>query len=72
MSPEKGDGGGQPEDDEPEGEPAEGGVRGSVTEKTGMVGEKVGAVKESVPTRRRRSSRSPDSGSWPRWRPSGR
>jgi exonuclease VII small subunit len=48
--PEEGDGGGEPEDDEPEGEPAEGGVRGSVTDKAGMVGEKVGAVKESVPT----------------------
>jgi hypothetical protein len=47
--PEEGDGGGQPEDDEPEGEPAEGGVRGRVSEKAGMVGEKVGAVKESVP-----------------------
>lgn len=47
--PEEGEGG-QPEDDEPEGEPAEGGVRGSVTEKAGMVGEKVAAVKESVPT----------------------
>ena len=67
--PEESDGGGQPEDDEPEGEPAEGGVRGKVTEKAGMVGEKVGAVKESVPSRRRRS-RSPDSGSWPGWRPS--
>jgi hypothetical protein len=48
--PEKGDSGGQPEDDEPEGERAEGGVRGSVTEKAGIVGEKVGAVKESIPT----------------------
>lgn len=48
--PEEGDSGGQPEDDEPEGEPAEGGVRGSVTEKAGIVGEKVGAVKESIPT----------------------
>ena len=44
--PEEGEG----EDDEPEGEPAEDGVRGRVTEKAGMVGEKVGAVKESVPT----------------------
>jgi hypothetical protein len=42
---EDGGGGGQSE-----GEPAEGGVRGSVTEMAGMVGEKVGAVKESVPT----------------------
>jgi hypothetical protein len=50
SEPEEGDGGGQPEDDEPEGEPAEGGVRGRVTEKAGKVGEKVGAVKESVPT----------------------
>jgi hypothetical protein len=41
---------GEREDDEPEGEPAEGGVRGTLTEKAGMVGEKVGAVKESVPT----------------------
>jgi len=48
--PEEGASGGQPEDDQPEGEPAEGGVRGSVTETAGMVGEKVGAVKESVPT----------------------
>jgi hypothetical protein len=48
--PEEGEGGGQPEDDEPEGEAAEGGVRGRVSEKAGMVGEKVGAVKESVPT----------------------
>lgn len=48
--PEEGDSGGHPEDDEPEGEPAEGGVRGSVTEKAGIVGEKLGAVKESLPT----------------------
>lgn len=48
--PEEGDDEGQPEDDEPEGEPAEGGVRGTLTEKAGMVGEKFGAVKESVPT----------------------
>jgi hypothetical protein len=47
--PEEGDGGSEPEDDNPEGEPAEGGVRGRVSEKAGMVGEKVGAVKESVP-----------------------
>jgi hypothetical protein len=47
--PEEGDGGGQSED-EPEDEPAEGGVRGAVTEKAGMVGEKVGALKENVPT----------------------
>jgi hypothetical protein len=40
----------EPEDDEPEGEPAEGGVRGRVSEKADMVGEKLGAVKESVPT----------------------
>ena len=50
SQPEEGDGGGQPEADEPEGEPAEGGVRGRLTEKAGMVGEKVGQVKESVPT----------------------
>jgi hypothetical protein len=50
REPEEGDGGGQPEDDETEGEPAEGGVRGKVTEKAGFVGEKVGQVKESVPT----------------------
>jgi hypothetical protein len=48
--PAEGDGGGQPEHDEAEGEPAEGGVRGKVTEKAGKVGEKVEAVKESVPT----------------------
>jgi hypothetical protein len=48
--PEEGEGGSQPDDDEPEGEPVEGGVRGSVSEKAGMVGEKLGAVKESVPT----------------------
>jgi hypothetical protein len=44
--PEEGDGRGQPEDDEP----AEGGVRGRVSEKAGIVGEKVESVKESVPT----------------------
>jgi hypothetical protein len=44
--PEEGDGGGQPE----ENEPAEGGVRGRLTEKAGMVGEKAESVKESVPT----------------------
>jgi hypothetical protein len=48
--PEEGEGGDQPEDDEPEGEPAEGGVGGSVSEKAGMVGKRLGAVKESVPT----------------------
>jgi hypothetical protein len=47
---EEGDDEGEPEDDEPEGEPAEGGVRGTLTEKAGTVGEKFGAVKESVPT----------------------
>jgi hypothetical protein len=44
--PEEGDGGGQPEDDEP----AEGGVRGTVSDKAGMMGEKVESVKESIPT----------------------
>ena len=39
-----------PDDDQPEGEPVEGGVPGSVTEKAGMVGKRLGAVKESVPT----------------------
>jgi hypothetical protein len=48
SEPEQGHGEGQHEDDEPEGD--EGGVRGTLTEKAGMVGEKVGAVKESVPT----------------------
>jgi hypothetical protein len=43
---EEGDDEGEPEDDEP----AEGGVRVTLTEKAGIVGEKVGAVKESVPT----------------------
>jgi hypothetical protein len=43
---EAGDDEGEPEDDEP----AEGGVRGTLTEKAGIVGEKVGAGKESVPT----------------------
>ena len=33
-----------------EDEPAEGGVRGSLTEKAGVVGEKVEAMKESIPT----------------------
>jgi len=46
AEPDEGNGGGQREDDEP----AEGGVRERVTEKAGVVGEKVGAVKESVPT----------------------
>jgi hypothetical protein len=48
--PGAGESGSQPEEEAEEGEPAEGGVRGKVTEKAGMVGEKVGAVKESVPT----------------------
>jgi hypothetical protein len=49
SEPEEGDVGDQPEDDDQKGEPVEGGVGASVAEKAGMVGEKVGAVKESVP-----------------------
>jgi hypothetical protein len=48
--PEESEGRGQREDDEPEGESADRGVRGKVTERAGVVGEKVGAVKASVPT----------------------